>query len=103
MKLARHGFCFVVLLLTLGVAAREFPESLSLVDDVSNDGELIACELEPVPGLGFAASISSTKQRRIVGERSIGHNLTCSTSASGLAPPTCVGPDLLYRLHLQRK
>ena len=103
MKLARRGFCFVVLLVALGVAGREFPESLSLLDDVSNDGELVAGELAAVPGLGFTVSFSPSKQRPIRGERSIQHNLARCASASGPSPSPCVGPDLLYRLHLQRK
>jgi hypothetical protein len=39
--------CFLILLLALGVAAREAPEIMSLTDDFSNEGMVVGYENPP--------------------------------------------------------
>jgi hypothetical protein len=101
---ARHGanraFCFLTLLLLLGMTGLEAPELLSLTDDTSNDPEVSEC----VWGNAFQISpeISAVPDE---GVRNF--------ALSGSLPPPLFGPyfsppqksvqDTLHLIALQRK
>jgi hypothetical protein len=103
MKSARHRFCLMVLLLTLGVAGREMPESLSLTDDVSNDGECSIWDADSVPQLLFVRPSPSSRQESSLTAISSLPQFGWAHLLSGLSHHVIQGPDLLHRLALQRK
>lgn len=95
-------FCFLILFLALGVAAREAPEILSLADDWSNDGTAVSCE-NPLPHL---MSRRASKQEKLQSKTDQTLALVNLKQRSCPIPPLVLpadaGQGLLHFLSVQR-
>jgi hypothetical protein len=95
-------FCFLILFLALGVAARETPEIMDLTDDWSNDGTAVGYE-NPLPQL---TSRRASRQERLQSNTDQTLALVNLKQRSCPIPPLVLpadaGPALLHFLSVQR-
>jgi hypothetical protein len=102
-KLGNGVLCFLVLLVGLGVGLREVPECLSLLEDVSNDGELVISEADVLTQVRFAFPSRQHPRRSLRLGSHTSAELEQLASTCPLRPCVPAGPDLLHRLAVQRE
>lgn len=92
-----------MVLLAIGVAGREAPEIMALVDDISNEG-LVVDHQDPTPHLYLRSASRQEKLQAIVAESIATVNLKqCSCPIPPLFFPTEAGKGLLSWLSTQKK
>lgn len=103
MKQRAHCAWFYILFLTLGVAARETPEILELIDDWSNDGVAVGYK-DPTPRLAKRALTPRELARSVVVRPLPIGNVTKKYFWFGpsLDASSKAGPDLLRLLSIIR-
>jgi hypothetical protein len=101
---ARHGanqaFCFLTMLLLLGMTGLEAPELLSLTDDTSNDAEISECAW----GSAFPTSPEvSAVPDEAVRNFALSGSLTAPLFGPYFSAPQKSAQDTLHLMALQRK
>ena len=99
MKFARESSVWLVFLVVMSYALREVPELARVAEDVSNDGEIVAC---------FEASTVITRIHREESPRFQPRSSPVVTNfetlpASGLAAPRAWGGQDLLRILVIRR
>jgi hypothetical protein len=100
--MSRRSLLYLVLFLCMGVIGRELPECMSLEDDVSNDGDVAVCDLQPSLRISSRADPPQPPGPRVDGKGSPSLIFLSARTPLPAAPVRYAGVGLLRLLDQQR-